>query len=360
MTPVAHSAPADDARLRPLDGLALLRSEFRRRGWSDKATGRVIGELSSRATVALSGIVLMYWQPAWWSFLVGLALATAGSLGVATNTHSSSHYASSDRRWVNELLTYLGYPFFLMLSATYWHRKHVVIHHTNPNVVGVDDDIDLMPWFALTREEFERASGFRRVYYRCQWILLPLAIAVTGFQMHVAGWRHVIRTLADPTVRRTAHWIDLGCMVLHLIVWIALPAYLLDPVIAIEVYVARIVLMGFGLFAVLAPAHLPHEACFLRREAMAADFVLRQTATTVNYRSGVVARFVCSGLQYQIEHHLFPSMSHVHYPAIQPMVERFCERHGYPYRVLSWPVAVWRSLQAFWMVRDVGTLRRAD
>lgn len=342
------------------DDLARLRAEFKRRGWSDKATGRVVGELWCRGAVALSGIALLYWRPTWWSFSIGLAVATAGSLGVATNTHNSSHYASSDRRWVNELLTYLGYPFFLMLSATYWHRKHIVIHHANPNVVGVDDDIALMPWFALTREEFERASGLGRYYYRYQWLLVPVAIAAIGFQMHVSGWRHVIGAMRDPARRRPAHWIDLACMVLHVLVWIALPAVLLGVGVALEVYVARIVLMGFGLFAVLAPAHFPHEACFLRPDALSADFALRQTATSINYRTGPLGRFVCSGLQYQIEHHLFPAMSHVHYPMMQPLVRRFCERNGYPYRVLSWPEAVWKSLQAFWMFKDVGVLRRAE
>ena len=75
--------------------------------------------------------------------------------------------------------------------------------------------------------------------------------------------------------------------------------------------------------------------------------------TTVNFRAGFVGRFLCSGLEYQIEHHFFPSVSHVHLPAIQPLVEAFCRRQGIPYRTLGWGEAIWKSWYAFASPKEV-------
>src|SRR5262249_9695630 len=155
--------------------------------------------------------------------------------------------------WVNELLTYIGYPCFLQLSATYWWQKHVSIHHNHPNVVGVDDDIDLAPWFVLTDDDFARTRGLRRRYHRLQALLLPFAIGAIGFNLHVAGWRHVIGSLRDGSQRRAAHWIDCACMVLHLAIWIAAPMYFVGPTRTLVVYAVRVVALSFALFCVLAP-----------------------------------------------------------------------------------------------------------
>lgn len=330
------------------DVLSSLRAEVRRRGLLEKATGRIVAELAAHAVIAIAGIGLLIAARDPWLFALGLLTATVGSLGVATNTHGSSHYATSDRRWVNELLTYVGYPCFLQLSATYWRRKHVIVHHHHPNVAGVDDDIDLAPWFVLTVDDYRRAGALRRCYHRVQWLLVPLAIAAIGFNMHLAGWRHLLRALMSPSERRPAHWIDVACMVLHVLVWIVLPMYLVGAPRALTVYTVRIAALSVALFCVLAPAHFPIEASCLRAGSDDDDFVWRQTATTVNYSGGSLGAALCSGLQYQIEHHLFPSVSHVHYPKLQPLVREFCLVNGYPYRVLPWPEAIWKSLRVFW------------
>ena len=64
--------------------------------------------------------------------LQGLAIVIAvlGAAGVSTNTHSSAHYATSDRKWVNDALTLFGYPFFIGMSGTYWRHKHNRVHHS--------------------------------------------------------------------------------------------------------------------------------------------------------------------------------------------------------------------------------------
>jgi fatty acid desaturase len=106
-------------------------------------------------------------------------------------------------------------------------------------------------------------------------------------------------------------------------------------------------LLSVGMFCIFAPAHFPHEAVVAAPSQRNAEFILRQTATTCNFRTGPIGRFLCAGVDYQIEHHIFCGYSHVYYPAMSELVRAYCERHGYPYRSLGWGEAILKSLIVF-------------
>ena len=187
-------------------------------------------------------------------------ISTAAAMSVATNTHTSSHYATSARRRVNEFLTFFGYPLFLGLSACHWWRQHVVLHHPAPNVIGTDNDVDLEPWFARTRDEVERSTGLRRIYYeKLQWLVFPFAVAFIGFNMQASGWRALVAGLRGAG-RSRQHWIDLSAMLLHYVVWLAIPMAFWAPAHVAGFYALRVVLMGYAMFAVLAPGDFPLKA----------------------------------------------------------------------------------------------------
>ena len=324
--------------------LANLRRELILNGLDRKMPVRIMIELSLHLSLALAGVWLFAAPRYSVLRILGLLLSTAGSIGVATNTHTSSHYATSERRWVNELLTFFGYPLFLGFSATYWWRKHIVVHHPAPNVIGVDGDANLLPWFARTQEEVQRSSGLRRRYYlHLQWLAFPFALALNGFNMQRAGWVYLVSALIDPRRRRTRHYIDVCAMLLHYVVWLGIPFCFLGPIAPLASYVFRVSAIGYALFAVLAPGHFPRQAVCVEGEGAALDFVLLQTATSVNFRPGPIGALFCSGLQYQIEHHLFPNISHPHYPRLSGRVRQFCSEHGLPYRTFRWDVALLES-----------------
>jgi linoleoyl-CoA desaturase len=328
-----------------LEAVTELRREFVRRGWNKKAPGRILFELLIHAAIALSGMIvfLAFHHPVLRA--AGILISAFGCLGVGTNTHTSTHYGTSDKRWLNEALSYFGYPMFVGLSATYWWHKHVTLHHPSPNVVGVDSDADLLPWFAMTANEVHASSGWRRFYHeRLQFWLFPLALAVNCFSIQMAGWAYVIRKLCHPKERKTAHWIDAGAIVLHYVLWFGVPL-LFWPLPAVAAfYLLRNILLGYGMYAILAPGHFPAEAQRTTEEGrQALDFYTAQTAGTVSFRTGWLGRFLCSGLEYQVEHHLFPNISHVHYPEVSIAVQAFCAKQGLSYRSYSWGMALWKS-----------------
>ena len=325
-----------------------LRREFARRGWCRKATGRILLELLLNLTVATAGAAVLFTTPQPLIRAAALVLVVAGSMGVATNTHNSSHYATSRKMWLNELLTYFGYPFFLGLSATFWWHQHVAVHHTSPNVIGVDQDADLAPWIARTGDEVAGSSGLRRFYYEhLQWLALPLLIAFNSFNMTKTGWLHLGRCLSDPHRRTRKHALDLAALILHYVCLLVLPALLLGwrPVVAL--YLLRMVLMSYLMFAILAPGHFPAEAACFSHELDPSDYLRLQTSATVNFRVGWVGRLLCSGLQHQIEHHLFPGISYVYYPKISVVLREFCREQGLPYRSYQWDHVLYKCFATF-------------
>ncbi|MBZ5607500.1 MAG: fatty acid desaturase [Acidobacteriia bacterium] len=330
-----------------LEAVRELRNEFGRRGWDRKATARIVFELLAHVTIALAGMVIFMLSHNLALEALGLLISAFGCMGVGTNTHTSTHYGTSDKRWLNEALSYFGYPMFVGLSATFWWHKHVVLHHPAPNVVGVDSDADLLPWFAITANEVHASSGFRRFYHRrLQFWLFPLALAVNCISIQMSGWVYLLGMLRHPKRRKSAHWIDAGALVLHYVLWIGVPL-LFWPLPAVAAfYGLRAILLGYAMYAVLAPGHFPAEAQRTTDEVRrAADFFEVQTAGTVSFRTGLLGRFLCSGLEYQVEHHLFPNISHVHYPQVSVAVQAFCAEHGLSYRSYTWAEALWKSWQ---------------
>jgi len=338
-----------------IDAVADLRKEFTRRGWDRKATARIVFELSIHVAIAIAGILIFMdgHNPA--LRVLGILISTFGCMGVGTNTHTSSHYGTSDKRWVNQALSYFGYPLFLGLSATYWWHKHVVLHHPAPNVVGVDGDADLLPWFAITADEIQASSGWRRFYYQhLQFWIFPFVLALNDFGIQGGGWAHLAGKLRHSKGRKSAHWIDLGAMVLHYTLWIGVPL-LFWPLPAVAgFYVLRCVLLGYAMYAILAPGHFPAEAQRITEDARrGGDFFAVQTAGTVSFRTGWLGRFLCSGLEYQVEHHLFPNISHVHYPEVSVAVQEFCAENGLSYRSYSWATALWKSWEVLRLPQPV-------
>ena len=338
-----------------MHALSLLNREFAARGFHRKPTGLLLAQLGVLVAMSLGGTAVFALAPGLPAKLAGLVVMAMGNLGITTHSHTSSHNATSPRLWVNKALTYFGFGIIFGTSTTWWWNKHIAVHHPTPNVIGLDDDVDLLPWFALTEEEFNAGGPLRRLYNRWQWVALPLALALTAVNMMISSWRFLLAALRDPARRTRLHWIDLGVLLAHYALWIALPMLWFPAWQVLGFYLLRGALLGYAVFTTAAPAHFPAEASFLATEGHRdraeyrrhSDYLLLQTVTTVNFRTGPIGRFLCCGADYQIEHHLFPGIAHTYYPRISPILREFCEANGYPYRTLGWWEGIRKSLAVF-------------
>jgi linoleoyl-CoA desaturase len=290
-------------------------------------------------------LVIVVSAPNWWLQIFGLTLVTVGSIGIGTNTHTSSHFATSERRWVNQALTFFGYPLCFGLSATHWWRKHVFRHHSGPNMKGIDGDFDLYPWFAGTIDEVRRSNGLRRIYYQhLQGFVFPFAIGLTLIVQQANGLSQLLRALGNAELRRWEHWVDMCALLAHAIICLVVPAFFFPARDVIAFYLVRNILNSYAMFMVFAPAHMPAAAARLNAEPSRLGEPLAHTSTTLNFKTGRTGAWICGGLQYQIEHHLVPDISHVHYRQVSTLVREFCRQQGLPYQCYGWGRAIALSL----------------
>jgi linoleoyl-CoA desaturase len=278
--------------------------------------------------------LLVFAPVAWW-LAVPLAVALAlGMAAIAFNVaHDGGHSAYSRRRWVNRLAA--GSLDLIGASSYLWHFKHGV-HHTYANVAGHDTDIDLGRLMRLC------PTQPRHWFHRWQHLYLWLLYGLSSARWHLySDFQEVAVGRVGPhPVRRPRGW-DLAGFVagkvasvgLLLVVplllhpwWAVLPAYLLVMGV-----------LGVTTCVVFQLAHCVGQADFpLPADgpppAMADCWAVHQVQTTVDFaHDSRGLTWLLGGLNYQIEHHLFPRVSHVHYPALAVIVEATCREYGVRY-----------------------------
>jgi linoleoyl-CoA desaturase len=330
-----------------LKALSELRAQIRREALDRPTPLLGLAILLFHVVVMLAGLAIFVASDPLWLRVPAIVLSTYGGLGIGMTGHNASHGAVTGAKRVDRALTYLTMTVFAGFSAHYWCHKHIRLHHSAPNNIGRDTDIDLLPFFALNEDEVRRAQGWQRRLYRVQHWLFPLAIGFNAMNLQRSGWLYLWRELrhgSGSRRQRMALWTDVGCLVLRVVLFLALPMLIWPPAAVIGVHMLREILNGYALFAGAAPAHFPAEAKFIKGDD--AGFLTGQIHTTVNFRTGFWGRLVCLGAEYQIEHHLLPEANPLKMRRVSTIVEAFCSRHRYPYRRLGWAEGIVKSLGA--------------
>lgn len=282
----------------------------------------------------------MFVVDSWWAkaplFVVGVAV----SIGLLMLGHDAGHRAVGRSKWTNDALGYFLFSLLAGLPLVYWKWKHNTMHHSFPNVAGMDPDVDIYP-YAMNRSQ-RLEHGWRAFVQRHQSLLFwPIALLATltmrwdGLRWHAKG-----RRLA-PALDRT---IDITLVALHYVVWLVVPPMLFDVSIAATVafYLAWAGLSGVMIAAIFLPAHMESPLYRTYEE----NFVL-QLRTTQNLLTNPVFAFLLIGLDHQIEHHLFQRMSHLQMRKAAPIVRAFCARKGLPYTERGWGAALVATTKRF-------------
>ena len=287
------------------------------------------------AVFAVSYIALVFFASSGWQALAVSIVLGVAMAGIGFNVmHDGGHQAYSDRRWVNRLM---ASTLDLVGGSSYiWQWKHARFHHTWVNVAGHDSDIDLGVLGRLSPEQ-----PWRR-WHRWQHLYLWILYGVTAIRWHVYGdFRDMITgTVGERPFERPHGW-DLAGFVIGKLVFFTLAFGL--PLIFHSIgavllfYTITSAVAGVLLALVFQMAHVVEEADFPLPNAasrqMDTPWAIHQLETTVDFaRGNRVLGWLIGGLNFQIEHHLFPRISHVHYPAVARVVEAACHEYGVTYR----------------------------
>ncbi len=334
-----------------------LRARIRAAGLDKPTPILALAVYAVHVVAMLGGIAAFVAFEPLWIRALALIVSTYGALGISTSAHCASHYTVTGHRPVDRVLTIFGFSLLLGISEAFWRNKHLKVHHTEPNNVELDDDIDLKPWFVLTREEREQATGFWRALYRVQHWVLPFALMLNAFNVQQTAIRFLAAELRGRKAWTFYQRADVLCLIAHVTFFLVIPAFFWPVWKVISLYALRKMLGGYAMFAAFAPAHFPAEAKFVKSDGHELGLVSRHLHTTVNFRTGPLGRLVCSGVQYQIEHHLLPDANQHKHRAVSRMVEEFCRRHGYQYQTLGWWEGIVKSVLA---LRDLKPVYRAS
>jgi linoleoyl-CoA desaturase len=309
---------------------------FSSRGLSDKATpGMVLKTITLLAlTFGSYGLILSGWFDLWQmlGFAVLMGVGVAG-LGFAV-AHDALHGAYSDRPWVNRML---GLVFDLLGANGYmWKITHNVIHHTYTNITGVDEDLSVSPLLRLSPES--PRLGIHRFQH---WYALAAYSTSTLFWVFAKDYKYFLAKDLGP-YKNKKHpageiAILIGTKIFYLLWAIVLPLLVLD-VTWWQFLIGFLVMhltAGAILGVIFQLAHVVEGPDFPLPDdngAMDNAWMIHEMRTTANFgRDNKLLSWYVGGLNYQVEHHLFPRVCSVHYPAISPIVEEVARECGVPY-----------------------------
>ena len=280
--------------------------------------------------------VLIFAAPGPAGAMTALALVAVGSLLTAFCVqHDANHGATfKARRW-NYLLGWTA-DVMLGVSSHAWRVKHNVAHHTYTNVAGFDDDIALSP---IARFAPAQAS---RPWYRLQHLYVWPLYCFMGLRWQIAddAWAFFRGRIGRSKLRWPRGW-DLAAMVggkFLFVVWALVVPLLVYPWWQVVVgFIGVSCLISLVMAVTFQLAHCVEEASFVTAEELGGEpraWAEHEVETTVDFcpRNRVLT-WSLGGLNFQIEHHLFPRVPHTLYPSIAPIVRAACARHGVSYAV---------------------------
>jgi fatty acid desaturase len=255
--------------------------------------------------------------------------------------HDAGHRQIFRTRSANYIVGLLHGNLGIGLSYGWWVDKHNR-HHANPNHDGKDPDIDIGALAFTSMQARARTGRLARFIAGHQAYLFFPLLLLEAVQLHKAS----VVALLRPGLRNRA-W-EAVALGVHVAAYLGATLLVLSPVKAVLFIVVHQALFGLYLGCSFAPNHKGMPV-FSATDKL--DFLRRQVLTSRNVRGGWLVDFVLGGLNYQIEHHLFPNMPRPNLRHAQSLVRSFCERYSVPYCETS----LWRSYaQALRHLHEVG------
>lgn len=278
--------------------------------------------------LALVGLGFVFLGNSWLQLLLGGALAIVFAQ-LAFLAHDAAHRQMFVSGRANEWAGLIQGTLLGGLSYGWWLTKHNR-HHARPN--QVDEDPDVAPGIlAFTPQARAKRSGVTAFLADKQgYFFFPLLL-LEGLNLHA---RSVQRVLGRAPMRR--RWWELGFLSVRLGGYVVALLIVLPPGKAAAFLGVQLGLYGLYLGCAFAPNHTGMP---IVPRNMKIDFLRRQVLMSRNVTGGRFVHFALGGLNYQVEHHLFPNMPRPNLRRAQPLVHRHCQRYDIPYTATSLPAS---------------------
>ena len=262
--------------------------------------------------------------------LLGFVLASIGF----NVMHDACHGSYSSKKWLNELmglsLNALGGNAFI------WKFKHNIVHHTYTNIDGIDDDIAKSPAMRqCTSQKWVKAHRFQHIYMVLLYAVSSfLWVSMMDFQKY---FKQKIHNTSMQKMDFREHAIFWLSKLMYVLFYVVIPVHFVGWQAWAIGFSSMHVMLGLTLALVFQLAHVVEETEFvfapgIEPQKIDEEWAIHQVRTTADFaRKNKIISWFVGGLNFQIEHHLFPKVSHVHYPAIAPIVKDVCEKHHLHY-----------------------------
>ncbi len=261
----------------------------------------------------------------WYQLLAAVYLAAIfGQLGFLG--HEAGHRQIFRSRRANDAAGLVAGDLLIGLSYDWWTGKHRR-HHAHPNQEGKDPDIGI-PVIAFTPGQAAGRRGLRRLLARYQAYLFFPMLLLEAVSMHVISIWAVLHGAGRPDRRA----LEGALLLVHFAGYLTVVALVMSPAQAMAFIVVQQGLLGVYLGCAFAPNH---KGMPVLGEQDNLDFLRRQVLTSRNVSGGPLVETLLGGLNYQIEHHLFPSMPRPSLRRCRSLVLEFCAQHELPYRELN-------------------------
>lgn len=315
---------APPRRPRPPNDYADLSRVIIEGGWMRRRYGyywtRLIGAVVVLAAAVVAFVMI---GDTWWQLFTAVGFAVLFTQ-IAMLGHDAAHrqiFASG--RW-NDWTSLVVADLLVGMSYGWWQPKHTR-HHANPNKVGSDPDIEL-PVIAVSAEqraERGRSGGILNWVMAHQGVFFFPILLLEGLSLHASGVRRVFSP--EPLRRR---YVEIAFLTVRIGGYLALVFLVLSPGIAAAFLGVQLGLFGLYMGLSFAPNH---KGMPLVPAGVKVDFLRRQVLMSRNIRGSRLLDTAMGGLNYQVEHHLFPSMPRPHLRGASETIRAFCAERGVRY-----------------------------
>lgn len=299
-----------------------LAQQIRSSGLMRRRYGYYWVKLAALPVVFTASFLLFTWiGDTWWQMFTAVLFAVVFTQAAFLGHDAAHRQIFRSGKW-NDWISMIIGDLFVGMSYGWWQHKHTR-HHANPNQEQSDPDIDL-PVIALTPGQAKRrhTPPVRWLSSHQGLFFFPILL-FEGLSLHASSVRRVLAR--DPVDRR---WVEIAFLVVRLGGYLAVVFLVLPPDKAAVFLGVQLGVFGFYMGMSFAPNH---KGMPLVPKTLKLDFLRRQVMMSRNIRGNRVLDFLMGGLNYQIEHHLFPSMPRPHLRRAAPMIAAYCRSHEIPY-----------------------------